>query len=534
MIKDVENVLRSESFKSISDKIFELLVDASKGFGSSNNAFCMFCLYLLNSDNLKYKIEGVYPGIQLLLTNPHSFWPPSLYDYDLDKAIKVKIIKLFIGFTLLHNYTPSHYSLINKKEITGFLAQKCQALKGELAGQPIVDLLRTPFNKIYPYRERNNSKDNYVWLSFLTCFAASIFMGYKAGWYFVGKIVLNKIELDYDKIDRRIENGALLVVTFSIVSLIAATSVLGFFLLDRFFPKIYKDKYFADWQVVNISEFIGMSIQTGTPLPLNKEKPNNVLKIWNDWSHLDTLTANKSPIRLRAYFQYELHLLQSSMDFKDFCKLLICLLFDSEAIISDVPYAVASDFLRQPESWVTDTKLSQNKCKAFLQAYIKLAIVEYLLEELNDKDVMSRAQIVTILTEKRASIVQELDTLNRKPLKYKITAIDPIVTATVMMILMPVYMALVFYFKYHHLKGNEAEKLPAHPTETDDLGHYFVAFIPFILFALIHRCAVKLIDVAINRESKKNMSMQFFTDKTLRETPRLQVLEQESTLAAIC
>lgn len=534
MIKDVENVLRSESFKYISEKIFELLKDASKGFGSNNNAFCMFCLYLLNSDNLKYKIEGVYPGIQLLLINPHSFWPPSLHDYDLDKAIKVKIIKLFIGFTLLHNYTPSHYSLINKKEITDFLAQKCQALKDELASQPIGDLLRTPFNEIYPYRERNNLQVNYNLLSFVTCFAASIFMGYKGGWYFAEKIVLNKIELDYDKIDDRIEHGAYLIVAFSIFSLIAVTNLLGFFLIDRFFPKIYKDKYFADWQVVNISEFIGMTIQTGTPLQLYKEKPNNAPKIWNDWSHLDILTANKSPIRLRAYFHYELHLLQSSMNFKDFCKLLICLLFDSETVISDVPYAVASDFLRQPESWLTDTRLSKTKCKAFLQAYIRLAIVEYLLEELDGKDVMNRAQIVTILTEKKASILQELDTLNRKPLKYKITAIDPIVTSTAIVILMPVYMALLFYFKYHHLKGNEAEKLPEHPTEIVNICHYFVAYIPLLLFALIHRCAVKLIDVAINRESKKTMNMQFFTDKILRETPRLQVLEQESTLAAIC
>lgn len=534
MNQEAEVVLTHDSYKHIREKVAELLRDASRGFGSDSNTFNNFCLYLLNSGNLKHKIGEVYPGIQLLLCNPHSFWPPSLPDYDHDKTLKVKIIKLLIGSTLVQAYRQHRYSLINKKEITEYLTQKCQELKDELAGKPVKSLSDSPFKEINPNYELRMSWSNYILLSFLSSFALSIFMGYKSAWYFVEKIVLNKIELDYDKIDNRIEHGAYLTVIFSIFSLLVVTNLLGIFLIDRFLSKHYHDKYFADWQVVNVSEFISMTIQTEIPQQLYKAKSNNTDKIWHDWSHLSVLTANKSPMSLRAYCHYELNLLQSSMDFKDFCKLIMCLLFDSETTISDAPYAVATDFLRQPESWVADTRLSRRQCKSFLQAYIRLAIIDYLLEELDVKDVINRPQVVAILGERKTSILQELEVFNNKTLKYKITAINPMVTGTVIMLLLPIYSGLLFYFKHHHLQGNEAEKLPEHPTEMMNVAHYFIPYIPLLLFALIHRCAVKLIDLVINRENKSTMNMLFFTDKVIRNTPQLQIFEQEDTLAAIC
>jgi hypothetical protein len=518
----VEALLSSEKYAVIKKTVYDFLYNASRSFGSNSNFFSMYLLHLLLATDHRNKITNVPPDIQLLLANPHVFWPPMEGLGQEDSTLKTKVIKYFILKCFSTFLAKNGNSIRNKPKMLSFIEDVSQNLTAELQRMGIEHLNVSNFRQVNIYSRQHLRGFSISLLMILTAGLLSLLVA-KGGRYFVDEIALKNTQIDCDRAKKDIKFEAFSLVVILSMTFWISSSLLGSYFLDRY-KVLDSNSHFLGWQELTMNELIAANMQRSEIRALlGRRETDRLDDAWSRWSHLTLLNESKSPAMLRSYCQFELNLLQHDMEFSEFCKFLTCLLFEDPPLISDGSYS-PPQILRRPENvWTSNTKLARKNCAVLLQHYIHLAIIDYLEDEVKITPVkFNKDQFLKLLSEKREYIKNILYSINNRDLSDKFLSEDiKILIYGFIMLMGAVISGSMFYFKFHNFKELDPN------CRSNKLGSGSIWVFPLLAFIKtwgVYDYLLSLLTSDKNSRVTKSVSLQFFTENVITKSDELKAI----------
>lgn len=404
-----------ENKQNLSSHVKRLLGKTQRSFVRQESRYALFLALLVGATEYNYVIQGIDPGILLLLNEPHNFWLSGNLENEKLEAIEAKrdIIREII-LEQLEEYIRQCSQAIEKKEmIEAFYGEKKAELSEKNQDQDMLFSQNMDFAK--PRKKGLLSKDELIHkftfptASVLAGAAARVAYLYKTGQY-------SDAPLDRHT-EKAITNTWLLTffvaggVSYKLLNF--AFNYIGKNSTQHLQKKLFKNQFLAQFfhLLTNQSGAQQDSLERG-----EQEQPN-----FQNSNHIDA--SDKQPWALKQYFDLELGYMQHEIgDFGQFIQLCESLIFSDEIpLLTDLGYDLPLEILHDPEAtWFYDRELTKD-LKPLLQRFLKLALTEYLIETItNSSEDKDYSDLLEKLKAEKEKITEKINDLEEQELSDKI------------------------------------------------------------------------------------------------------------------